>query len=175
MTAFNTILRLRPARRRSSSPAAETVIGPDRERFAISDVPRVSSFVARALRGMGARTPDDELKLLQTLSASAFSREAMTERLASIDNADILDDAMRRLRREVMVTVAVRDIAGLADFHEVVETMTALAEETLTAAVRVNARALAARFACRAMKRGSRRIFSSSVWKAGRCGVECVV
>lgn len=147
MTAFNTIPSTAAGHAgAAASPAAETAIGPDRERFAISDVPRVSSFVARALRGMGARTPADELKLLQPLSASAFSREAMTERLASIDNADILDDAMRRLRREVMVTVAVRDITGLADFHEVVETMTALAEETLTAAVRVNARALAARF-----------------------------
>ena len=50
------------------------------------------------------------------------------------ESSKILDDAMRRLRREVMVCVASRDVTGEADFDEVVSTMTALAEETLSAA-----------------------------------------
>ena len=112
----------------------------------MSAVPSVSMFVSRALRGMGARDDCAELELLQKLAAAPFEREKMRERLARIDDPEILDDAMRRLRREVMVCVASRDVTGEADFDEVVSTMTALAEETLTAAVRVNSRALARRF-----------------------------
>lgn len=118
----------------------------DRPRLALDVVARVSLFVARALSGMGARDPEAQTALLERLAAQPFTREAMRARLETIDDPDVLDDAMRRLRREVMVCTAARDITGRADFHEVVGVMTALAEEALSAAVRVNSRALARRF-----------------------------
>ena len=58
----------------------------------------------------------------------------------------MLDIVMRQLRREVMTALIVRDLSARADFQEVVSTVTALAEETVSAAVRVHSRKLAQRF-----------------------------
>ncbi len=130
----------------SSLTSAPLDLTPTQPRLPLSAAAGVSLFVARSLAAMGAREQQAQTALIEKLAAAPFAREAMRARLDAIDDVQMLDFTMRSLRREVMLCVASRDIAGLADYHEVVETMTALAEETLSAAVRVNARALAQRF-----------------------------
>ena len=49
-------------------------------------------------------------------------------------DSDELARALRQLRKEVMLSLIVRDLAGWADLHEVVATSTALAETALQAA-----------------------------------------
>jgi glutamate-ammonia-ligase adenylyltransferase len=61
-----------------------------------------------------------------------FSRERMRSSLAALAPAE-LDAGLRRLRREVMLTVMARDLDGSADLAEVTATMTALAEEAIAA------------------------------------------
>ena len=48
---------------------------------------------------------------------------------------DTLKPALRRLRQQAMAHIASRDLAGLADLSEVVESMTLLAETVVSAAL----------------------------------------
>ncbi|HET7160041.1 MAG TPA: bifunctional glutamine synthetase adenylyltransferase/deadenyltransferase, partial [Burkholderiales bacterium] len=60
----------------------------------------------------------------------------MRARLACLRQAGAsLERALRRLRKEVMLSLIARDLAGLADLQEVVVTATTLAETALDAAV----------------------------------------
>jgi len=68
--------------------------------------------------------------------ASPYTQARMRERLAALSSGgDALARALRRLRKEVMLALIARDIAGRADLREVVSTATALAEVALEAAV----------------------------------------
>lgn len=116
------------------------------ERLGAGDLTRVSSFLARTVPVMAQMRGITPEEVLAERLAAPMTREAMHARLAAVTDAEELDRVMRLLRRDTMVTVAGRDITGACDFAEVVATMTALAEETVSAAVRVHARALAARF-----------------------------
>jgi [glutamine synthetase] adenylyltransferase / [glutamine synthetase]-adenylyl-L-tyrosine phosphorylase len=53
----------------------------------------------------------------------------------NIFDEQILKQQLRRLRQQVLVRMIVRDLNGLADFHEVVQTTSALAEVTLHQAI----------------------------------------
>lgn len=53
----------------------------------------------------------------------------------NIFDEQILKQQLRRLRQQVLVRMIVRDLNGLADFHEVVQTTSALAEVTLQQAI----------------------------------------
>jgi glutamate-ammonia-ligase adenylyltransferase len=71
-------------------------------------------------------------------TSQPYSRERMRLALApAMQAADTaqLAVALRRLRREVMLTVMARDLAGSADLHEVTSAMTGLAEEAITASL----------------------------------------
>lgn len=105
----------------------------------------VSPFIARSLKAM-ALSGKPEGEILDACLAQNITREEMRRRLDAVTEPEDLDRVMRMLRREVMVSEAGRDITGAADFHEVVGTMTALAEETVSAAVRVHSVKLAERF-----------------------------
>jgi len=70
---------------------------------------------------------------LRRREARPFDRDAMRSALAVGD--DPLATRLRRLRERVMVTLAHRDLNGLAPLSEVFATMTALAEECIAAAV----------------------------------------
>jgi [glutamine synthetase] adenylyltransferase / [glutamine synthetase]-adenylyl-L-tyrosine phosphorylase len=59
------------------------------------------------------------------------------------DDDQTLKTALRRLRKAVMLGLITRDLDGRADLAEVVATVTALAEETVNAAVASHARWLA--------------------------------
>ena len=68
-------------------------------------------------------------------TASPYTRERMRARLAVLDSGDAtLARALRRLRKEVMLTLIARDIGGLAGLGEVVATATSLAEIAIVAA-----------------------------------------
>ena len=98
--------------------------------IALADLPALSYYVQRALRA-------DAQAGLQTLERSAENswtaarlREALQALLAADagDASQRLAVALRRLRRQVMLTLVARDATGRADLAEVVGTMTALAE-----------------------------------------------
>ncbi|MDB5805421.1 MAG: glutamate-ammonia ligase adenylyltransferase family protein [Betaproteobacteria bacterium] len=86
-----------------------------------------SAYARMALNAMPA--------LAERLDTSApFPRARMHEALANLP-PDALDAALRRLRREVMLTVMARDLGGAADLAEVTGAMTALAEEAISASL----------------------------------------
>ena len=67
-------------------------------------------------------------------TGAPFPRKRMHDALANVPPGGP-GTAMRRLRREVILTVMARDLGGVADLAEVTGTMTALAEETITASL----------------------------------------
>jgi len=74
-----------------------------------------------------------------------FARERMRAALAGVAPAQ-LADALRGLRREVLLTVMARDLGGVADLVEVTGSMTALAEEAISASLAAAGAELAPRF-----------------------------
>ena len=115
-------------------------------RLALEEVPQYSLYAARALSAMAPSAGKTPEAIAQGFLAGSVTREDIRARLDAIDDPDMLDTAMRVLRREVMTSIIVRDLTGNADFKEVVGTVTTLAEETVSAAVRVHSRILAQRF-----------------------------
>lgn len=118
----------------------------DTPRLTAQEVPLYSQYAARSLAAMSARSGTDAAVLVEHFMREPVTREIMRARLENIDEPELLDTAMRELRREVMTSLVVRDLTNHANFSEVVQTMTALAEETVSAAVRVHSRKLAERF-----------------------------
>ena len=115
-------------------------------RLTPQEVPQFSQYAARSLNAMALQSGTTVQDLIERFQKEPVTREAMRSRLENIDDPEMLDMVMRQLRREVMTTLIVRDLTAHADFHEVVSTVTALAEETVSAAVRVHSRKLAQRF-----------------------------
>ena len=65
---------------------------------------------------------------------------------SAASSASALGVTLRTLRRDVLLTVMERDLAGVATLDEVTQTMTALAEEAITAGLHVLAAELAPRY-----------------------------
>ena len=82
---------------------------------------------------------------LAAWATAPFARALMHERLRGAQQ-NTLDRLLRELRRDVMLTVMERDLAGAALLDEVTHTMTALAEESLQACVTVIEAELAPRY-----------------------------
>ncbi len=113
----------------------------------LQNVLELSFFVKRAL--MGALPMADEaerLNYLQALAAEPFTREKMLAYLAGDLTLEALDDKLRKLRRDVMLSIVARDVMELADYNEVVSTMSDLAEIAVSRVVREHALALSKRF-----------------------------
>ncbi len=91
---------------------------------------RLSRFARRLL----AAEPD---LLPRTSIIAPFSADEMRARLAAADGATDagLMRALRDLRKRVMLRVIARDLGGLATLHEVMATVTALADIAIAAAV----------------------------------------
>jgi len=109
-------------------------------------------FVGRALAAeLGSGAADAQrLDRLGELAAQPWSRQRLSaefELLAEAggDEEQSLARRLRRLRRRVMLALAARDIAGVADLAEVVGTVTALAELAVERALQVHGRVLAQR------------------------------
>ena len=78
-------------------------------------------------------------------SGAPFERSTMAQRLAQAGEP-LLDRAMRELRRDVLLTVMERDLAGAAPLDEVTQAMTALAETALEASLAATEAELAPRY-----------------------------
>jgi [glutamine synthetase] adenylyltransferase / [glutamine synthetase]-adenylyl-L-tyrosine phosphorylase len=101
---------------------------------------RLSRYARQLLDG-GGRSLDDEA--LQR----PFGRDEMRAALADTPaDAAALQVSLRELRERVMLRTIARDLNGLADLDEVVATATALAEETLHAALAFHSEALAGKY-----------------------------
>ena len=81
---------------------------------------------------------------LAGMVAAPYPRARMQERLAGAQSGQ-LARVLRQLRREVMLLVMARDLAGSADLPEVTGTMTALAEEAISASLAAASAELAPR------------------------------
>ena len=115
-------------------------------RLSIDQVSQHSFFVKRSL--MAAKPLADEperLALLAELASAPYTRDRM-ERFLGESSLENLDDRLRLLRREVMLTLIARDTTGVAGYDEVVATMSDLAEVALQRVVAEHARELARRY-----------------------------
>jgi len=88
---------------------------------------RCSRYVKRTLD-----TDQQLLDWLQENHAISCSRAEMQD-ILQLSGADLADEAglacaLRKLRKQVMVKLILRDLNGLADLNEIMQTMTALAE-----------------------------------------------
>lgn len=114
-------------------------------RILINQVSEHSFFVKRSL--MGAKPLADEAEReawLAQLASAPYTRDRMEAFLGEPD-LETIDDRLRFLRREVMLSLIARDTTGVADYAEVVETMSDLAEVALQKVIAVHARQLARR------------------------------
>ena len=92
---------------------------------------RLSQYVSRV-----AHARPEVVAELEARQARAFSREEMHASLEDAPDAPPMASRLRRLRARVMVTLAHRDLNGLAPLDEVFATMSALADECIGAAAR---------------------------------------
>src|SRR5947199_10425652 len=88
---------------------------------------RMSRYVARVASARAERVAE-----LEARAAQPYSRDEMRALLAGDDAS--LGARLRQLRERVMVSLAHRDLNGLATLDEVLATMTALADESIGAA-----------------------------------------
>ena len=95
-------------------------------RAAFDRTRKLSHYVARVAAARPAVAEE-----LEKRGAAPWTREAMRAELAGGSD---LDRRLRSVRERVMVTLAHRDLNGLAPLAEVLATMTALAEESIAAA-----------------------------------------
>ncbi len=102
----------------------------------------LSRFLARLL----ASRPEIGVELNDQLSQpyTAAAMRAFLECEAADEPR--LKSGLRRLRARVLARITSRDLAGLADLAEVMETMTLLADVTVAHAAQLLAQALAARY-----------------------------
>lgn len=91
-----------------------------------------SPFVSRML-AKDAQLLSDLLNNLHQPYQTAAMQTALEAQ--NIFDEQSLKQQLRRLRQQVLVRMIVRDLNGLADFHEVVQTTSALAEVTLQQAI----------------------------------------
>jgi glutamate-ammonia-ligase adenylyltransferase len=97
---------------------------------------RLSRYVARVASARPAVVDE-----LERRDARAFTRDEMRAFLAG--DPEGLETRLRSLRERVMVSLAHRDLNGLASLDEVFATMTALADESICAAANEAHRAAA--------------------------------
>jgi glutamate-ammonia-ligase adenylyltransferase len=100
---------------------------------------RCSRFAQRALE-----SDSSLLDWLKDNYSTAFTRAEMQATLQQLGPCDeeVLARSMRRLRKQVIVKLILRDLNGLADLNEVMFTMSSLAEVCLQSAQRCVMRAL---------------------------------
>jgi glutamate-ammonia-ligase adenylyltransferase len=141
------------------SPATAQVDAP----AAITRAARLSRYVRHLLSA--------DPSLAAAPFGEPFSATRMRDSLAGIDEQDeaALDRALRKLRQAVMLRLIVRDLAGLADLAEVVAGATALAEQTLNAALEWHDRTLARQFG-RPVGAGSGKSMQLHVVGMGKLG-----
>ena len=86
-------------------------------RVSLSEVPEVSAYFKNTLRAMFGEDEDKVRSYVQEITQMSWTPEKMRERLAGIEDGEQLKSAMRRLRRDVMMSLVARDISGLANLR----------------------------------------------------------
>ena len=115
-------------------------------RLSIDQVNQHSFFVKRALMAVKPTAEESErLALLTELASEPYTRDRM-ECFLGESTLENLDERLRLLRREVLLTLIARDTTGAAGYDEVVATMSDLAEVALQRVIAVHARELARRY-----------------------------
>ncbi len=113
----------------------------------LREAAELSLFASRSLKAMVPG--DDEAEKLarfEALAAEPWSRERIRGEILRAADSEQLSLALRKLRRDIMLTLIGRNATGACGFHEVVDTMTIFAEESIQAVVRVHGRELAERW-----------------------------
>jgi [glutamine synthetase] adenylyltransferase / [glutamine synthetase]-adenylyl-L-tyrosine phosphorylase len=116
-------------------------------RVQAADVPSLSHFVERSLQCEADGDDARRSALLSAWAAEGWTAERMARELGpplpSADGAERMATGLRRLRRQVISSIVVRDATGACDLQEVVAATTALAELAVQRAVAIHARDLA--------------------------------
>jgi len=107
----------------------------------LAKLTRCSQYASRLLA-----TDAAQLDALRTGYARPFERDEMQAQLADLGDEAALSTALRRLRKQVMLRLMLRDLNGLCGLEEVVSTMTTLAEVAVQQAQRCVTAALATSF-----------------------------
>ncbi len=107
------------------------------------------------------------LTWLQTNYHNPCTDSEIKDWLASmpIGSEEALSESLRILRKRVMLKILMRDLGGLADLNEVMNCMTALAENAVRCALSFATRSLAETFGLPiGLERGCHKSCSLSAW-----------
>ena len=115
-------------------------------RLRLQEIPNYSAFVKRTVEAIARQSGKPFDSVLSEYEAKRFTREAMQNVLTNSHTTEELSVAMRRLRRDVLLTLALRDVAGEISYEDVVRTMSDLAEVAVERTVRLASEELSARF-----------------------------
>ena len=117
-----------------------------RTRLQLQEIPNYSAFVKRTIEAIALQSEKPFDTVLSEYAAKSFSRETMQNVLTNSHTTEELGSAMRRLRRDVLLTLSLQDIAGEITYEDVVRTMSDLAEVTVERTVRLASEELSARY-----------------------------
>lgn len=112
---------------------------------------KCSAFVSRIL-AKDAQLLSDLLENLHQPYQTADMQTALEAQ--NIFDEQILKQQLRRLRQQVLVRMIVRDLNGLADFYEVAQTTSTLAEVTLQQAIAFHTAVLSKQYGTPKSKHG---------------------
>lgn len=116
------------------------------QRLGICSLAAYLPFVERSIAAVSAATGLSHRDLLDRYSRERLTRERMSEYLLKAKSCEELARAMRLLRRDTLISLAIQDTTGHIGYETVVRTMTDLAEECVSRAVAMASREMAERF-----------------------------
>ena len=107
------------------------------KRLTVSEIPSFSSFVQRTAQAIALEGEEEFSCVLERYSKKQFTYDDFAASLSEVTTCEALSCQMRRLRRDVLLSLALEDISGAIDYETVVSTMSALAEATIEKSVRL--------------------------------------
>ncbi len=107
------------------------------KRLTVSEIPSFSSFVQRTAQAIALEGNEEFSRVLERYSKKQFTYDDFAATLEEASRSEDLARAMRRLRRDVLLSLALEDISGAIDYETVVSTMSDLAEVTIEKSVRI--------------------------------------
>ena len=125
------------------------------ERLRNDCVPSYCPFVERSIAAVAGVTGLSPKELLDRYCEENLSCDQMSERLGNVHSCEQLARQMRLLRRDVLVSLALRNITGQIGYDDVVRTMTDFAQICVSRAVLLASSELAEQFGKPACHDGS--------------------
>ncbi len=107
------------------------------KRLTVNEIPSYSSFVQRTAQAIALEGGEEISQVLERYSKKQFTYDDFAAALSGATTSEELSHAMRHLRRDVLLSLALEDITGAIDYEKVVATMSALAEATIKKSVRM--------------------------------------